>query len=319
MTAYAATLSEGGAPRIDPRNRDNLVYVNGALVHRDQATVSVYDAGFMLGDGVWEGVRLHKGAFLFLEEHLDRLFAGAKTIGMDLPWSRSELAEALAITARANRMEHNVHLRLMITRGPKITTDQDPRLSIAPTLVIIAEYKDEIADDKVRPLKLVSVHIRRGLPDTQDPKLNSHSKLNCILAMLQAMQSSADEGLMMDVHGFVNTCNSVNFFIVRGDEVWTSTGDYCMNGITRRKTIDVCRAQGLTVREKNFSLFDCYSADAAFVTGTTGAQTPVASIDGRIIGDGGMHPTVRKIRGWYKELVADYARSHGVEGVRSTA
>lgn len=314
MTAYAATLAASGKLSIDPRNLNNLVYVNGQMVHRNQAVVSVYDAGFMLGDGVWEGVRLHHGALLFLEDHLDRLLAGAKTIGMDLPWSRADLHEALCTSVRANQMTHNVHCRLMITRGPKITTDQDPRLSLAPTIVIIAEYKDETPDDAVRPLKIVTVHIRRGLPDTQDPKLNSHSKLNCILAMLQAMQSNADEGLMLDVNGFVSTCNSVNFFIVRGEEVWTSTGDYCMNGITRAKTIAVCRAHGMVVREKNFSLVDVYSADAAFVTGTTGAQTPVSTIDGRQIGPEGMHPTIARIRGWYKAMVAEYAAAHQIAG-----
>jgi branched-chain amino acid aminotransferase len=310
MTAFAASLAQGGKLEIAPRNRNNLVYVNGKLVHRDKAVVSVYDSGFMLGDGVWEGIRLSKGAFLFLDEHLDRLFAGAKTIGMELPWSRKDLVDALRATVRANKMEHNVHVRLMITRGTKITPDQDPRLSLAPTIVIIPEYKDEIPDANVRGLKLVSVHIRRGLPDTQDPKLNSHSKLNCILAMLQAMQSQADEGLMMDVNGFVNTCNSVNFFIIRRGEVWTSTGDYCMNGITRAKTIEVCRAHKIVVREKNFSLMDVYSADGAFVTGTTGGQTPVLTIDGRTIGDGSAPAMLWNIRKWYKQLVAAYARKN---------
>ncbi len=309
MTAHVAAMLADGGIEMDPRNRDNLVYVNGNLVHRNEATVSVYDAGFMLGDGVWEGIRLHKGAFLFLEDHLERLFAGAKAIGMDLPWSKAQLGEALRTTVVGNRMDHNVHCRLMVTRGPKIATDQDPRLSTkGPTIVIIAEYKDETPEDEVRPLTLVTVPTRRGLPDTQDPKLNSHSKLNCILAMLFAIKADADEGLMLDVNGFVSTCNSVNFFIVRKGEVWTSTGDYCMNGITRGKTIDVCRANGLVVREKNFSLVDAYSADAAFVTGTTGAQTPVARIDGRIIGTGEIAPIVSDIRGWYKALVSDYAQ-----------
>lgn len=310
MTAYVSTLDEQGRPTVDPRNRDNQVYVNGRLVHRDQAVVSVYDSGFMMGDGVWEGLRLHHGVFLFLQEHLDRLFAGAKTIGMALPWSRQQLVQALYETVDANRMHHNVHARLMITRGPKVTPDQDPRLSLAPTLVIIPDYKDETSDADVRRLKLTSVHIRRGLPDTQDPKLNSHSKLNCILAMVAAMQSGADEGLMLDVNGFVNTCNSVNFFILRGGEVWTSTGDYCMNGITRAKTIEICRAHGLTVRERNFSLMDVYGADGAFVTGTTGGQTPVASVDGRELGDGAVPELLWRIRGWYRELKAAYVEQH---------
>ena len=308
MSALVAALAAAGKLGIDPRNVDNLVYINGALVHRNQAMVSVYDAGFMLGDGVWEGVRLHHGSFLFIDDHLDRLVEGAKTIGMALPWSRAKLRGAFRQLADANRMEHNVHFRLMVTRGPKIMTDQDPRLCMdGPTMVIIAEYKDETPDDRVRPLNICSVHIRRGMPDTQDPKLNSHSKLNCIMAMLQARVAGADEALMLDPHGFVSTCNSVNFFLVRGAEVWTSTGDYCMNGITRRKTIEICRANGMTVREKNFSLSEVYGADAAFVTGTTGGQTPVASVDGRAFDGEAMHPMIREIRGWYKALKTEYA------------
>ena len=312
MTAMVAAMMASGGLKIDPRNRDIQIYVNGQMVHRDRAVVSVYDAGFMLGDGVWEGVRLHKGVLLFVEDHLDRLFAGAKMIGIDIPWTRLELIDALRLTVDTNQMTHGVHCRLMLTRGRKITTDQDPRLCPdGPTLVIIAEHKDEIPEDQLRNLNLTSVHIHRGAPDTQDPRLNSHSKLNCILAMLSAMHAGADEALMMDPLGFVSTCNSVNFFIVREGEIWTSTGDYCMNGITRRKTIEICRAAGLIVREKNFSLVDVYSAGEAFVTGTTGGQTPVRSVDGRVIGEGLPGPMLRKVRGLYKALVGDYCAARG--------
>ena len=311
MTALVAAMMASGGLKIDPRNKDLLIYVNGAMVHRDRAVVSVYDAGFMLGDGVWEGVRLHKGVLLFVEDHLDRLVAGAKMIGIAMPWSRPDLVAALRQTVEANGMIHNVQCRLMLTRGRKITTDQDPRLCPdGPTLVIIAEHKNEIAEDKLRHLNLTSVHIHRGAPDTQDPRLNSHSKLNCILAMLSAMHSGADEALMMDPLGFVNTCNSVNFFLIREGEIWTSTGDYCMNGITRRKTVEICRKAGLTVREKNFSLVDVYSADGAFVTGTTGGQTPVRSVDGRMIGDGTPSEMFWQVRGLYKQLVGEYCATH---------
>jgi branched-chain amino acid aminotransferase len=311
MTALASVMGEGGELRVDPRNRDNLVYVNGRMVHRDEATVPVYDSGFMLGDGVWEGIRLHQGALLFVEDHLERLFAGARTIGIEVPWSRADLIDAMRRVARENRMDHNVHMRMMMTRGTRIACDQDPRLCTqGPNLVIIPEYKDEVTNEKLKPVRLVSVHIRRGLPDTQDPKLNSHSKLNCILAMLAARPSGADEALMMDVNGFVNTCNSVNFFIIRGGEVWTSTGDYCMNGITRAKTIDVCRELGIPVRQKNYSLVETYSADGAFITGTTGAQVPVREIDGRGIGPEQPVDLFWKIRRAYKELCAAYAREH---------
>ena len=311
MTALVAEMAKGGKLAPDPRNLDTRIYVNGEMKRRADAVVPVYDSGFMLGDGVWEGIRLHKGALLYVEDHLDRMFAGAKTIAMDIPWDRGHFIDALRETARANGMSHNVHMRMILSRGTRIICDQDPRLCVdGPTLVVIPEYKDEKTDDQIRPLKLVSVHQRRGLPDTQDPKLNSLSKLNCILGMLPAMQAGADEALMMDVHGFVNTCNSVNFFIIRGDEVWTSTGDYCMNGITRSKTIEVCRKLGIACHQKNFSLFDTYSADGAFITGTTGAQTPVGEIDGRRIGDGTGHPTIWRIRAAYKEMCGTYAAEH---------
>ena len=301
--------------KVDPRNENILISINGELYPRAKAMVSVFDSGFVLGDGVWEGLRVHGGGVAFLREHIERLYEGAKAIFMDISLTPDELVAQIFACLDANKMTDGVHVRLMVTRGVKATPYQDPRATISPpTVVIIPEWKTPKPEVVAKGLKLHTVNVRRGAPDVQDQKLNSHSKLNCILAMLQAMQSSADEGLMMDVHGFVNTCNSVNFFIVRGDEVWTSTGDYCMNGITRRKTIEVCRAHGMTVREKNFSLFDCYSADAAFVTGTTGAQTPVASIDGRMIGEGGMHPTIKAIRGWYKTLVADYAMTHQIGG-----
>ena len=311
MTALVGELVRSGQLAPDPRNLDNKVYVNGSLVHRNQATVSVYDSGFMLGDGVWEGIRLHKGALLFVEDHLDRLFAGAKAIGMEVGWGRGHFMEALRAVVRANGMQHNVHLRMILSRGTRIICDQDPRLCTSgPTLVIIPEHKDEKSDEEIKPARLISVHARRGLPDTQDPKLNSLSKLNCILAMLPAMQADADEALMMDVNGFVSTCNSVNFFIVRGGEVWTSTGDYCMNGITRAKTIDLCNELDIPVFQRNYSLYDTYSADAAFITGTTGGQVPVGEIDGRRIGTDRLHPVIARIRAAYRSMCAAYADEH---------
>ena len=271
----------------DERNQNILIYINGELVPRDQAKVSVYDSGFMLGDGVWEGLRLHKGKFSFIDDHFDRLFAGAKALDMDIGKTRNELKAALQQTVDANGMTDGVHARLMVTRGPKKTPYQDPRLSLwGPTIVIIAEYKSQDLAPVEKGINLFTVHVRRGHPDVQDPRLNSHSKINCITAMIQSYKAGADEALMLDPHGFVSTCNSTNFFIVRKGEVWTSTGDYAMKGITRQKTIDVCKANGIPVFEKNFSLVDVYSADEAFVTGTFGAQTPVVDVDGRTIGEG---------------------------------
>ncbi len=288
----------------DPRNATIKIHINGELFPRDEAKVSVYDSGFMLGDGVWEGLRLHDGVVVFLFEHLDRLFEGAKMLDLDIGKTKQELADAVYELLAANDMVDDVHLRLMVTRGPKRVPFQDPRLSKdGPTIAIIAEHSKVSVEAVKQGIKLHTVHVYRAAPVTQDPRLNSHSKLNCILALIQALKANAEEALMLDPQGFVNTTNSTNFFIVRKGEVWTSTGDYCMNGITRQKVIDLCKANGITVYEKNFSLVDAYSADEAFVTGTFGAQTPVREIDGRIIGSGEAGPVFWKIRELYAQLI----------------
>jgi branched-chain amino acid aminotransferase len=290
----------------DPRNLELKTYVNGKIVHRDDAKVSVYDSGFLLGDGVWEGLRLYNGRWAFLEEHLDRLFEAAIAIDLDIGLSRTEVIDALAKTASANDMTDGAHARLMVTRGVKAKPFQDPRLSKSgPTIVIIMEFSAPVAG---RAIRLHTTPFHRGLPLTQDPKLNSHSKLNCILAGIHAQKAGADEALMLDPQGFVNTTNSCNFFIVRKGEVWTSTGDYCMNGITRRKVIEVCRANDIPLHERNFSLVDAYGADEAFITGTFGAQTPVSEIDGRMIGapenvGGDSGPVTQRIQQLYKALI----------------
>lgn len=285
----------------DARNEDILIWVDGRIVPKAEAVVSVYDSGFMLGDGVWEGIRLYDGRWAFLEDHLDRLFEAAKAIDLDLGRTRDEIRQAILDTQAANGMTTDAHARLMVTRGVKTRPFQHPALSQrGPTMVIIMEH----SRPKIpRPIRLATVPHLRGLPMTQDPKLNSHSKLNCILACIAAQKAGADEALMLDVHGFVNTTNACNFFIVRKGQVWTSTGDYCMNGITRQKVIDLCRANGIPVFERNFSLVDTYSADEAFLTGTFGAQTPVGSIDGRTIGTGQMGPMTERLRALYKALV----------------
>ena len=285
----------------DRRNADILIWVNGALTHRAEATVSVYDSGFMLGDGVWEGLRLYNGRWTFLEEHIGRLFEAAKAIDLDIGMTPAQVIAALEETRTANEMHTDAHARLMVTRGVKRLPFQHPRLSTkGPTMVIIMEHSKPKLP---RPIRLATVPHLRGLPMTQDPKLNSHSKLNCILACIAAEKAGADEALMLDVHGFVNTTNACNFFIVRKGAVWTSTGDYCMNGITRQKVIDLCHANDIPCYERNFSLVDTYGADEAFLTGTFGAQTPVSEIDGRTIGSGEMGPVTTRLRGLYKDLV----------------
>jgi len=286
----------------DARNEDTLIYLNGQIVPKAQAVVSVYDSGFMLGDGIWEGLRLYDGTWAFLDDHLDRLFEASKAIDLDIGMTRDALISALLETQKANGMTTDAHARLMITRGPKTRPFQHPSLSQSgPTITIIMEHS---RPNMPRPIRLATVPHLRGLPMTQDPKLNSHSKLNCILACIAAEKAGADEGLMLDINGFVNTTNACNFFIVRKGEVWTSTGDYCMNGITRQKVIDLCRANDIPCFERNYSLVDTYGADEAFLTGTFGAQTPVAMIDGRQIGTGDMGPVTKKLRGLYKDLIA---------------
>jgi branched-chain amino acid aminotransferase len=296
----------------DARNEAIQIYVDGRIVPKDEAKVSVYDSGFMLGDGVWEGLRLYQGHWAFLDAHIDRLFEAALAIDLDIGLDRDGVKEALFATQRANDMQTDAHARLMVTRGVKVRPFQHPSLSRSgPTFVIIMEHS---RPSLPRPIRLATVPHQRGLPMTQDPKLNSHSKLNCILACIAAEKAGADEALMLDVHGFVNTTNACNFFIVRKGEVWTSTGDYCMNGITRQKVIDLCRANDIPVYERNYSLVDTYGADEAFLTGTFGAQTPVAEIDGRQIGSGRMGPVTERLRGLYKELVAAEAARAGAEG-----
>ncbi|MDE1950124.1 MAG: aminotransferase class IV [Burkholderiales bacterium] len=291
----------------DPRNAQIRIWVNGALLPREQAVVSVFDSGFVLGDGVWEGLRVFRGHPAFLDEHLDRLFEGAKAIALDIGLTREALTRAVYDTLAANAMDDGVHARLMVTRGVKRTPYQDPRAAIGPaTVVIIAEFKTAKPETLEQGLKLFTVHVRRGAPDVQDPKLNSHSKLNCITACIQATQAGADEALMLDPQGFVATCNSTHFFIVRRGAVWTSSGDYCLAGITRANVLRLCREAGTPCFEKNFSLTEVYGADEAFVTGTFAGLAPVRSVDGRTIGAEGSAlpgPMLARLQGLYRELI----------------
>lgn len=289
----------------DARNADIKIYLNGEILHRDEAKVSVYDSGFMLGDGMWEGMRLYNGRWAFFDEHMDRFFDSCKAVSLDVGMDRAGILDALTRTAAANDMHNDVHCRLMLTRGVKVKPFQHPSLSRSgPTLVIIMEHSRPADALQSRGIRLATVPQVRGLPMSQDAKYNSHSKLNCVIACLQAEQAGADEALMLDPHGFVNTTNACNFFIVRKGAVWTSTGDYCMNGVTRQKVIDLCRANDIPVFEKNYSLYEAYGADEAFLTGTFGAQTPVAEIDGKPIGTG-QRPVTERIRALYKALISE--------------
>ncbi len=293
----------------DERNESVLVYVNGAFVSRDLASVSVFDSAFLVGDGVWEGLRLHDGVYAYLDRHLDRLFASAKGVHLDIGKTREELTEILYETARVNEMVSNAHVRLMVSRGTKKTPSQDPRLVVGgATIVVIAEHKQADPAVTTGGIDLFTSTIRRLGPDGIDQKWNCHSKLHEVVALVQAIEAGADEALMLDPHGFVATCNATNFFIVTAGEVWTSTGDYCLNGITRGLVVELARAAGIVTHEKNFSLTDVYAAQESFVTGTFGALTPVLSVDGRTIGAGGVGPVTTQLSQIYKAAVHQNAK-----------
>ncbi|WP_369999817.1 aminotransferase class IV [Winogradskyella sp.] len=295
----------------DSRNNSILISINDELFNRNDAKISVFDSGYLVGDGVWEALRLHDGVLVFLEDHLNRLWQSAKTVGMALPFTKEELTNKVWKTLNANKMTDGVHVRIMVTRGIKKTPSQDPRLTIsAPNVVIIPEYKTASKDSKEKGITLFTSTVRRGSPDYLDPRLNCHSKLHEVQALIQAIEAGADEALMLDVHGFVATCNATNFFMVKNNEVWTSTSKYCMNGITRAKVIEVCNANDIICVEKDFSLFDVYGADEAFVTGTFGGLTPVIKIDGRTIGEGKLGVMTKKLSNLYENLIETQVK-HG--------
>ena len=290
----------------DERNASILININGELIPREQAVVSVFDSGFILGDGIWEGLRAHHGTIPFLDQHLKRLWEGAKALDLDMGMAKQELADRLYATLEANGMRDDVHIRMMVSRGVKSTPYQDPAVTISgPTIVIIPEYKNLDPATAVRGIRLYTVYVRRGYADVQDPRINSHSKLNCIFGCIQANKAGYDEALMLDPHGHVATCNSTHFFIVRDGEVWTSSGDYCLDGITRRNIINLCKRNDIPVYEKNFSLMRCYGAQEAFVTGTFAGLTPVTEIDGRCIGDGARGEMTERLQQLYLQMIED--------------
>ncbi|MDC0297461.1 aminotransferase class IV [Crocinitomicaceae bacterium] len=290
----------------DSRNADVKIYINGSFYHRNDAKISVFDSGYLVGDGVWEGIRLYKGKLAFIDEHLERLWIAAKTTGISIGLSKKDLIEQIRSTLSVNEMVDNVHIRVMITRGIKKTPSQDPRLTISgPNIVIIAEHKKASLESKKRGIKLFTSSFRRGSPDYLDPKLNCHSKLHEVQALIQAIEAGADEALMLDINGFVSTCNATNFFIVKNNQIWTSTGDYCMNGITRGKVIEACSKNNIVCLQKNFSLYDTYGAQEAFVTGTFGGLTPVTHIDGKQIGEGKLGPITSDLSTFYESLITE--------------
>ncbi|QXC52916.1 aminotransferase class IV (plasmid) [Agrobacterium salinitolerans] len=305
MNTLTASNTSSQGYVADNRNDEVLIYVNGEFFKRDEAKISVFDAGFVLGDGVWEGVRLVNGKIVALDEHLDRLYEGANSIQLDIGMNREELTAALGLTFEKNNMTDGAHARLMVTRGKKKTPNQDPRFALGTaTIVIVAEFKIPKPESKSKGLSLMTSTIRCSTPDVFDLRLNSHSRLNFIHALIQAINLGADEALMLDPHGFVASCNSTNFFIVRGEELWTSTGRYNFNGITRKKVIHLYADAGYTVRQQDFTLAEVYGASEAFVTGTLGGITPVTRIDGRAVGNGQPGPVTQKIADLYTRYIA---------------
>ena len=293
----------------DTRNENVWISINGEFFKRNEAKISVFDSGYLVGDGVWEGIRLHHGKLVFIEDHLKRLWTAAKATGIKLPFTKEELILSIKSTLSKNEMYDGVHVRIMVTRGIKKTPSQDPRLTISgPNVVIIAEYKKASEETKIKGITLFTSSFRRGRPDYLDPKLNCHSKLHEVQALIQAIEAGADEALMLDVNGFVSTCNATNFFIIKDGEVWTSTGTHCMNGITRQKVIEICVKNNIPCHQKNFSLYDTYSADEAFVTGTFGGLTPVTSIDGKIIENQNNKSLRENLNRLYEELIANESK-----------
>ncbi|RLD28240.1 MAG: aminotransferase class IV [Bacteroidetes bacterium] len=288
----------------DSRNKDIKISINGELYNREDAKISVFDSGYLVGDGIWEALRLHNNVLVFINDHLNRMWQASATVGMHLPFTKEELTKSIWQVLNANNMETDVHVRIMVTRGIKKTPSQDPRLTISePNVVIIPEYKKASDESKQKGITLFTSTIRRGSPDYLDPKLNCHSKLHEVQALIQAIEAGADEALMLDTNGFVSTCNATNFFVIKDNEVWTSTGEYCMNGITRAKVIEICIQNNIVNHQKNFSLFDVYGADEAFVTGTFGGLTPVTKIDGREIGKGLYGSLTKKLDSMYQALI----------------
>ncbi len=293
----------------DTRNENVWISINGEFFQRNEAKISVFDSGYLVGDGVWEGIRLHHGKLVFIEDHLKRLWTAAKATGIKLPFTKDELIASIKSTLSKNEMKDGVHVRIMVTRGIKKTPSQDPRLTISgPNVVIIAEFKKASEETKSKGITLFTSSFRRGRPDYLDPKLNCHSKLHEVQALIQAIEAGADEALMLDVNGFVSTCNATNFFIVKDGEVWTSTGAYCMNGITRQKVIEICAKNKIPCHQKNFSLYDTYSADEAFVTGTFGGITPVTRIDGKTIENQNNKSLRENLNRLYAELIANESK-----------
>ena len=288
----------------DSRNSDIWISINGVLYRRADAKISVFDAGFLLGDGVWEAFRLHRGKLVFLDDHLQRLFHGAQVIALDIGRTKGELVDEIERVIEANKMVDDVHIRLIVSRGLKPTPYQAPWvISSEPTLVIIPEYKRANSDRALNGIRLVSVDVIRGPQNVQDPRINSLSKHNCIAACVDANRKGGDEGLMLDPNGNVATCNSTHFFIVTNGEVWTSTGEYCLDGITRQKILDICADKGIPHYERDFTIEDVHNANEAFVTGTFAGLTPVIEFDGKLMSQGRRGEMVERLQNFYIELI----------------
>jgi len=291
----------------NPKNQNIFININGELFRRNEAKISVFDSGFLLGDGVWEGIRLHKSTLVFIEEHLNRLFASAKGISLDITLSRQDIIDELNKILIKNNMNDDIHIRLIISRGNKITPYQNPNANVGPiNFVIIPEHKKTDPNIYIKGIQIGRVPNIRPNERILNPHYNTLSKLNCILASIEANKLGYDEGIMNDINGNVSTCNSTNLFFIKNKQVITSTGQYCLNGVTRGKVIELCNENNIQCNETNFTFEDIKNCDEAFVTGTFAGVVPVAQLEGKKLNTINSSSMVNKIRELYNQKIEDY-------------
>jgi branched-chain amino acid aminotransferase group I len=291
-------------PRLpDPRNATILIHVGGQLLPRAEAKVSVFDSSVQGGDAVWEGLRVYDGRIYQLDAHLDRLFDSAKALAFAGVPTRAAVKAAIFETLRANGMRDGVHIRLTLTRGPKVTSGMSPQLNqYGPCLIVLAEWKPPVYDQD--GIRLITSAIRRNPPQCIDSKIHHNNLINNILAKIEANVAGVDDAIMLDINGFVSETNATNLFLVKRGVLLTPHADSCLPGITRGVVMTLARANGLPLQERNISLAEVYTADEIFTTGTMGELAPVLQVDGRIIGQGEVGPMTRQLQQLYRQSTA---------------
>ena len=293
----------------DKKNHDIFININGTLLRRNEAKISVFDSGFLLGDGVWEGIRVHKSKLVFIDEHLNRLFNSAKGISLNIKLSKAQIIQQIYKVLNINNMVDNIHIRLIITRGDKITPYQNPNSNVGPiNYVIIPEHKKVDPETHLNGITIGRVNNIRPNAEILNPQFNTLSKLNCILASIEANNLGYDEGIMDDLNGNISTCNSTNLFFIKKNKVLTSTGEFCLNGITRQKAIEVCNENNILCLETNFTFDEIVDCDEAFVTGTFGGIIPVKKLEQRQLKSTNDNSLVYRIRDLYNEKILNYLK-----------